>query len=143
MFSKWIFPDNWNSWIATLSELLHQRSRWRLAAIFVGIIFAKGRKTITSWFRAAGISRRYQSFYYFIGSIGRKTEIVATTLFEIMIQRIYKNTNIVLTAIDDSPTVRYGPKVPGREFTATDTYAGRQKVRLWPCVGNFVGYCKA
>jgi len=113
MFNKWIFPDSWHIWIASLGQLLHQRSSWRLAAIFVGIIFAKGRKTITSWFRAAGISQRYQSFYYFIGSIGRKTEIVATILFEIMVRRIYKNTNTVLTAIDDSPTVRYGPKVAG------------------------------
>ena len=66
-----------------------------------------------SWFRAAGISRQYQSFYYFIGSIGRKTEIVATAFLKIIIQRIYKNTNTVLAAIDDSTTSRYGPKVAG------------------------------
>jgi hypothetical protein len=30
-----------------------------------------------------------------------------------MIRRIYKNTNTVLVAIDDSPTPRYGPKVMG------------------------------
>ncbi len=113
MFDKWIFPDNWQIWIAALSQLLHQRSSWRLAAIFVGIIFAKGRKTITSWFRAAGISRRYQSFYYFIGSIGTKTETVATVFLKMMIQRIYKSTNTILMAIDDSPTIRYGPAVAG------------------------------
>ena len=113
MFDKWIFPDNWQIWVVALGQVLHQRSSWRLAAIFVGMIFAKGRKTITSWFRAADISQRYQAFYYFIGSIGRKTEIVATVFFKIMIQRIYKHTNTVLTAIDDSPTVRYGPKVAG------------------------------
>ena len=113
MFDKWIFPNNWQIWIVALGQVLHQRSAWRLSVIIVGIIFAKGRKTITSWFRAAGISQRYKAFYYFIGSIGRKTEIVATVLFEIMIQIIYKNTNTVLMAIDDSPTSRYGPKVAG------------------------------
>ncbi len=44
---------------------------------------------------------------------GSKTENIATELFKIMINRIYKNTNTVLAAIDDSPTSRYGPKVAG------------------------------
>ena len=113
MFNKWIFSNNWQIWIDPLGQVLHQRSRWRLPVIFAAMLFAKGRKTITSWFRAAGISRQYQSFYYFIGSIGRKTEIVATAFLKIMIQRIYKNTNTVLAAIDDSTTSRYGPKVAG------------------------------
>jgi hypothetical protein len=77
------------------------------------MLFAKGRKTITSWLRAAGINRCYKAYYYFIGSLAQKTENIATKLFEIMIHRIYENTNTVLTAVDDSPTARYGPKVQG------------------------------
>jgi len=113
MFDKWIFPNNWQIWVVALCSVLHQRSAWRLAAIFAGIIFAKGRKTITSWLRAAGISQQYKAFYYFIGSVGRKTEIVATVLFEIMINLIYSKDDRVLMAIDDSPTKRYGPFVQG------------------------------
>jgi len=113
MFDKWIFPDNWQLWVVALCSVLHQRSAWRLATIVAGIIFAKGRKTITSWLRAAGISQQYKAFYYFIGSVGRKTEIVATVLFEIMINLIYKKQERVLMAIDDGPTKRYGPKVQG------------------------------
>lgn len=113
MFDKWIFPDNWKVIVAALCGTLHQRSAWRLPIIFAGIIFAKGRKTITSWFRAAGITQRYKAFYYFIGSIGRKTENIATILFEIMINLIYSKDDRVLMAIDDGPTKRYGPKVQG------------------------------
>jgi hypothetical protein len=113
MFNEWILPDNWQIWIVALCSVLHQRSAWRLSVIFAGIIFAKGRKTITSWFRAAGIQKRYKAFYYFIGSIGRKTEIVATVLFEIMVSLIYKKQERVLMAIDDGPTKRYGTKVQG------------------------------
>ena len=113
MVAKWIFPNYWQVMVATLSFVLHQRSAWRLAVIFTAMLFAKGRKTITSWLRAAGINRCYKAYYYFIGSLARKTENIATELFEIMIRRIYKNTNTVLTAIDDSPTARYGPKVAG------------------------------
>lgn len=113
MSNEWILPESWQVMLAALCGVLHQRSAWRLAVIFAGIIFAKGRKTITSWLRAAGISQQYQGFYYFIGSIGGKTEIVATVLFEIMIGLIYKKRQRVLMAIDDGPTKRYGPKVQG------------------------------
>ena len=113
MFTKWIFPDSWQIVTIAIRSVLHQRSAWRLSIIFAGIVFAKGRKTITSWFRAAGITERYKAFYYFVGSIGQKTEIIATVLFEFMIKLVYKNQNRVLMAIDDSPTKRYGPKVAG------------------------------
>ena len=113
MFTKWIFPDTWQIMTIAICSVLHQRSAWRMSIIIAGIIFAKGRKTITSWFRAAGITERYKAFYYFVGSIGQKTEIIATVLFEIMIKLVYKNQDRVLMAIDDSPTKRYGPKVAG------------------------------
>jgi hypothetical protein len=113
MFDEWILPDNWQAMVATVCGTLHQRSAWRLGTIFFGIIFAKGRKTITSWFRAAGIQRRYKAFYYFIGSIGRKTETIANALFEVMISLLCTKNDTVLMAIDDSPTKRYGPKVQG------------------------------
>jgi len=113
MFAKWIFPDYWQVMVIALSSVLHQRSAWRLAMILAAMLFARGRKTITSWLRAAGINRCYKAYYYFIGSLGNKTENIATGLFEIMVKRIYKNTNTVLVAIDDSPTSRYGPKVAG------------------------------
>jgi hypothetical protein len=113
MLTKWIFPDHWQVMVIVLSSVLHQRSAWRLASLLAAMLFAKGRKTITSWLRAAGISRCYKAYYYFIGSLAQKTENIATELFKIMIRRIYKNANTVLAAIDDSPTARYGPKVAG------------------------------
>jgi len=113
MFNKWIFPDNWQVLVVALCSVLHQRSAWRLGIIIAGIVFARGRKTITSWFRAAGIRQRYKAFYYFIGSIGQRTEAIATILFEFVIKLIYRKDNRVLMGIDDSPTKRYGPKVQG------------------------------
>jgi len=113
MFGEWIFPDTWQVLVVALCGVIHQRSAWRLGIIIGGIVFAKGRRTITSWFRSAGINRRYNAFYYFIGSIGRKTETVATVLFEFMINLLYRDANRVLMGIDDTPTKRYGPKVQG------------------------------
>ena len=113
MNSEWIFPDNWQVLVVSLCSVLHQRSAWRLAILITGITFAKGRRTVTSWFRSAGISRQYKAFYYFIGSIGKKTQIVATVLFECMVNIIYKGKSRVLMGIDDTPTKRYGPHVEG------------------------------
>lgn len=113
MFNEWIFPDGWQVLVVALCSALHQRSAWRLAIIVAAIVFAKGRRTVTSWFRSAGINRRYKAFYYFIGAIGRKTETVAQVLFERMVHLIYKNEHRVLMGIDDTPTTRYGPNVEG------------------------------
>lgn len=113
MFTKWIFPDYWQVLGIALCSVLHQRSAWRLNIIIAGNIFANGRRTITSWFRAAGITQRYKAFYYFIGSIGKKAEAITTILFEVMINLIYRKQDRVLMAIDDSPTTRYGPEVQG------------------------------
>ena len=142
MFNEWIFPNDWQIWVVTLYSVLHQRSAWRLTVIFAGIIFAKGRKTITSWFRAAGTVKQYKAFYYFIGSIGRKTEIVATVLFEIMMSLIYSKDDKVLMAIDDSPTKRYGHKVQGagihRNPTTTPDGAKFIYGHLWVTISAVV-----
>jgi hypothetical protein len=113
MFDEWILPDSWQAIAAALATVLHQRSAWRLHPVMIGILFAKGRKTVTSWFRAAGIVRQYKAYYYFIGAIGRKTQAIATVLFEIVTGYIFQRKNRVLMAIDDTATKRYGPKVQG------------------------------
>lgn len=113
MFTPWVFPEVWTAWDAGLAAMLHQRSAWRLEVLIAGIVLAKGRRTVTSWFRAAGITEPYKAFYYFIGRLGRKTEIIAVIVFELMIRIVYRNADRVLVAIDDTPTKRYGPKVEG------------------------------
>jgi hypothetical protein len=113
MFTKWILPNSWQVVATKLTNVLHRRSAWRLYLIMIGILFAKGRRTITSWFRAAGIVQQYKAYYYFIGTMGRKSETIATILFEIMINSIYRRQNRVLMAVDDTATKRYGPKVQG------------------------------
>ena len=74
MFNEWILPNSWQATAMALVAVLHRRSAWRWHLIIIGILFAKDRKTITSWFRAAGITRQYKAFYHSIGVIGRKTE---------------------------------------------------------------------
>ena len=77
---RWTSPNDWTEWSQWLAAGLHARNRWRLPLLLLGILFAQGRRTVTTWLRAAGISDDYQDYYYFLAALGRKTESVATQL---------------------------------------------------------------
>jgi DDE superfamily endonuclease len=102
----------WVAWVAALSAPLHRRLAWRLAPVVTGILLAHGRRTASSWWRAAGIGAGFRSYYYFLDSLGRKATAVAAILFGLMRDRIGPGQRLLL-AIDDTPTKRYGPKVQG------------------------------
>lgn len=104
-------PQNWKRWIEKLSEQLHGRSNWRLAFVFYGIIFAQGRKTVSSWLRAAEIGKGFQEFYSFLESLGEKTTEVAEALWTIVLRHILSGVDDVTVAIDDTPERRYGKKI--------------------------------
>src|SRR5512147_3335140 len=102
----------WVARVAALAAPLHCRCAWRLAPAVVAILLAHGRRTVASWWRAAGIGEHFGSYYYFLGGVGRKAAAVATVLFALLRQRIDPGGRLLL-AIDDTPTKRYGPKVQG------------------------------
>ena len=102
----------WAAWVAALMAPLHRRCAWRLAHVVLGILLAAGRRTVASWWRAARIGESFGSYYYFLGSVGRKATEVATVVFGLLRERIDSSSRLLL-AIDDTPTKRYGPKVQG------------------------------
>ena len=63
---RWKCPEQWSEWSEWLAAGLHARNRWRLPVLLVGILFAQGRRTVTSWLRAAGVSDDFQDYYYFL-----------------------------------------------------------------------------
>jgi hypothetical protein len=111
---RWEPPQQWSQWSEWLSAGLHGRSRWRLAVVFMGMLFAGGRRTVTTWLRAAGVSDDYQDYYYFLSAVGRKTKSVAERLFAWLLVVLPLPARLLLV-IDDSPTKRYGPKVEGAD----------------------------
>ena len=50
-----------------LSAALDRRSAPRLFLLLLGALFAKGRRTVTSWFRAAGITTDFRHAYNALG----------------------------------------------------------------------------
>ena len=67
---------------------------------------------MSSWLRAGQLSKDYQDYYYFLATLGRKTELLAGRLLQIVANVIVPSGRILL-AIDDTPSKRYGPKVEG------------------------------
>ena len=105
-------PEDWAEWVTWLQIGLHGRSRWRLPLVLTGLLMARGRRTVSSWLRAAQLQADYIDYYYFNGSVGRKSKELATRLFQLLLSHLPLPERIVL-ALDDTPTARYGPKVEG------------------------------
>jgi DDE superfamily endonuclease len=108
----WNLPAEWTPWMALLAHHLHARLAWRLAPLLLGMLFARGRRTVASWLRAAGIRRGFPGYYYFLGSLGRRTEAIAGSLLRLALERLGVGARL-LFALDDTPTPRYGRKVQG------------------------------
>jgi len=110
--AEWKSPQEWSQWMDWLAAGLHGRCRWRLPILLSGMLFAQGRRTVSSWLRAAGVGDDFTDYYYFIAAVGRKTEILASRLLVLLLSRLPTGTRLLL-GLDDTPTKRYGPKVQG------------------------------
>ena len=111
---RWESPDQWKEWSEWLSAGLHARNRWRLPVLLLGILFANGRRTVTSWLRGAGVSVDFDDWFYFLTPVGRKAESIATHLVTLILRTLSLPDRLLLV-IDDSPTKRYGPMVEGAD----------------------------
>jgi DDE superfamily endonuclease len=105
-------PEDWSEWVEWLQAGLHSETRWRLPLVLVGVLLGRGRRTVTSWLRAAGLQADYSDYYYFIASVGCKSGKLATLLLQLLIRQLPLGERVIL-AIDDTPTRRYGPLVEG------------------------------
>src|SRR5215212_9623203 len=85
-------------WFSRLAAALDRRSAPRLAMLFLGAVLARGRRTVTTWIRAAKRSDRSQSCYVAVAAAGKRSDRVAERL---------------TLALEDTPTPRYGPHVQG------------------------------
>jgi len=94
---------------------LDRRSAPRLLLLFVGALFARGRRTVTSWFRAAGITLDFRRAYSALWAAGRRAEGLASRLLCTTLKPLMRRApgGHLLFGIDDTPTARYGPCVQG------------------------------
>jgi hypothetical protein len=77
------------------------------------MILGSGRRSVSSWLRAAGISDDWRDHYHFLQTLGRSARRVAFQLLRLAVRQIPASHvgPYVKLAIDDSPTKRQGPQV--------------------------------
>lgn len=111
--AAWTLPQKITDWCQFLTTTLDQRSRKYFVTVVLGMILASGRRTVSSWLRAAAVVDDWQDHYYFLQSVGRNIRRIATSLLYLAVRQIPVSHvgEFVKLAIDDSPTKRYGPKI--------------------------------
>jgi hypothetical protein len=68
IFSADTAPCQWFSWLASVVD---RRSVPRLAMLFLGAVLARGRRTVTSWIRAAKLSDQFRPCYTALAAAGK------------------------------------------------------------------------
>jgi DDE superfamily endonuclease len=108
-------PAPLSAWLPALAAVLDARSAPRLLALFMGALFARGRRTVTAWFRAAGITDDFRPAYGALWAAGRRAAALAHRLLGGALGPLLRRVpgDHLLFAIDDTPTARYGPCVQG------------------------------
>ena len=111
---------------------LHARCRVRVSLLRLGILLAGGRRTVTSWFRAPGITHEFRAAYDTVWACGRRADRMAVP---------------ALRAVETSRpagcgwrwTTRRPPagarRSRGPACTTTPTRTRRRAVPLWPRLG--------
>ena len=98
---------------SSLAAALDPRSASRFVLLLVGAVLARGRRTVTTWIRAAGLSRDYRPCYTTVAAAGKKAEQVAARLAGRVVRPLVADHPRVVLALDDTPTPRAGPHVQG------------------------------
>jgi hypothetical protein len=94
-----------------LAHWLDRRSGARLPLLLLGVLFARGRRTVTSWFRAAGITADFRPAYVTVCAAGSRVDHLAISA--VLAVTPLLGSRRLLLAIDDTPTPRWGPHVEG------------------------------
>lgn len=104
-------PPCLTTFLLRLASALDARIRQRFTALLGGALFADGRRTVTAWIRAAGLSDDFRRAYAAVASSGRHTRFQGSGAFQQL--RPLLDPRRLLVAVDDTPTPRYGPHVEG------------------------------
>ncbi|HMB08393.1 MAG TPA: transposase [Isosphaeraceae bacterium] len=100
-------------WFPRLASALDPRSAPRLARLLHGAVLARGRRTVTSWTRAVGLSREYKPCYTTVAAAGKQADNVSARLVNDAVRPLVADQGRLTLALDDTPTPRHGPHVQG------------------------------
>jgi hypothetical protein len=99
-------------WFSKLASRLDPRSVARFAVLLLGAVLAGGRRTVTSWIRAAQLSDQFRACYTTVSAAGKRANGIAVQLIDLL-KPLVADSKRLIFGIDDTPTPRYGPLVQG------------------------------
>ena len=73
-------PARLSALFLALTLGLHPEIARRFPRLLLGVLFARGRRTVTSWFRAAGITDEFKQAYRDVAAAGRNHEHSAASV---------------------------------------------------------------
>src|SRR5690349_20318203 len=99
-------PALQSAWFAQLVGPLDRHATPRLLLLLCGALLARGRRTVTAWFRAAGITDQFRPAYRALRAAGRRAESLAYRLLRgVLLPRMRQAPgDHLLFALDDTPT---------------------------------------
>jgi hypothetical protein len=100
-------------WFSRLASALDPRSATWLAWLLVGAALARGRRTVTSWIRAAGLSAEFRPCDTTVSAVGKRTDLMAAHLAHEVVKPLVASASRLTFALDDTPTKRHGRHVQG------------------------------
>ncbi len=107
--------------------------------LLLGAILARGRRTVTSWNRAAQLGGEFRRCYTTIAAAGKRADGIAGRLVHEVVKPLLAGMDRLVLALDDTPTTRYGPEVQGagRHHNPTPGPAGSPFVygHVWVVLG--------
>jgi hypothetical protein len=112
---SWMIPTFLSTSIARLQQFVDRRVHDVFPLVFTGLLLSmERRRTCTSWFRAAGITREFRRAYRVVCLTGRKAKPMGmSVLFNIVNSPAAEPRSRIRLALDDTPSPRYGPDVEG------------------------------
>lgn len=114
------------------SCLLDKRTGPQLRTLLLGALFARGRRTVSSWLRAAGVGDDFRCHYYALHATGRRAERCATGLVRWFLAWLLRvSGRRIVLAIDDTPTKRYGPEIQGAGLHHNPTRGPAAQKYFW------------
>ena len=124
-------------WFSYLASALDRRSAPRLVRLFLGALLARGRRTVTSWIRAAGLSRQYQPCYTTVAAAGKQADNIAARLVYQVVKPLVAGQTRLTLALDDTPTQRVRAlRAGGRHPSQSDPRPGWRTASLRPHLGR-------
>ena len=94
--------------LANLAVHLDRRAQPRFWSVFFGLLMCRERRrTVSAWFRAAGIGKDFRQAYLVLGSVGRRVQSLSSvmlTTIESMLGRDIGSRFVF--AFDDTVTKR-------------------------------------